>query len=112
MILRFLGTHNAESKNTRLVSFLIDEVLAIDAGSLVFSPDDQDIARVWRIIQETELRRDWFSSNNDSSLGWHHRSGKSRLLYTRLPAGSQTCHDKTHPARNRSYIEACPGSIV
>ena len=35
MIIRFLGTHNAESKNTRLVSFLIDEVLAVDAGSLV-----------------------------------------------------------------------------
>lgn len=35
MILRFLGTHNAESKNTRLVSFLIDDVLTVDAGSLV-----------------------------------------------------------------------------
>ena len=34
MIIRFLGTHNAESKNTRLVSFLIDDVLAVDAGSL------------------------------------------------------------------------------
>ena len=35
MKIRFLGTHNAESKNTRLVSFLVDEVVAIDAGSLV-----------------------------------------------------------------------------
>ena len=35
MIVKFLGTHNAESRNTRLVSFLIDEVLAVDAGSLV-----------------------------------------------------------------------------
>ena len=35
MIIRFLGTHNAESKNTRLVSLLIDGVLAVDAGSLV-----------------------------------------------------------------------------
>jgi len=35
MVVRFLGTHNAESKNTRLVSFLIDDVLAVDAGSLV-----------------------------------------------------------------------------
>ncbi len=35
MIIRFLGTHNAESKNTRLVCFLIDDVLAVDAGSLV-----------------------------------------------------------------------------
>jgi ribonuclease BN (tRNA processing enzyme) len=33
--IRFLGTHNAESKNTRLSSFLIDDVLAVDAGSLV-----------------------------------------------------------------------------
>jgi ribonuclease BN (tRNA processing enzyme) len=35
MIIRFLGTHNAESKDTRLVSFLVDDVLAVDAGSLV-----------------------------------------------------------------------------
>jgi len=35
MRIRFLGTHNAESKNTRLVSFLIDDVIAVDAGSLV-----------------------------------------------------------------------------
>jgi Cft2 family RNA processing exonuclease len=35
MRIRFLGTHNAESKNSRLVSFLIDNVLAVDAGSLV-----------------------------------------------------------------------------
>ena len=34
MIIRFLGTHNAESKNTKLVSFLIDNVLAVDAGCL------------------------------------------------------------------------------
>jgi len=32
--IRFLGTHTAESKNTRLVSFLIDDVLAVEAGSL------------------------------------------------------------------------------
>ena len=34
MIIRFLGTHNAESKNTRLVCFLIDDILTVDAGSL------------------------------------------------------------------------------
>ena len=34
MIIKFLGTHNAESRNTRLVSFLVDDVLAVDAGSL------------------------------------------------------------------------------
>jgi ribonuclease BN (tRNA processing enzyme) len=35
VIVKFLGTHNAESRNTRLVSLLIDGVLAVDAGSLV-----------------------------------------------------------------------------
>lgn len=35
MIIRFLGTHNLESKDTRLVSLLVDDVLAIDAGTLV-----------------------------------------------------------------------------
>ena len=34
MIVRFLGTHNEESRDTRLVSLLIDDILAIDAGSL------------------------------------------------------------------------------
>jgi ribonuclease BN (tRNA processing enzyme) len=33
--IRFLGTHNAESKDTKLASFLIDGVIAVDAGSLV-----------------------------------------------------------------------------
>jgi len=32
--IRFLGAHNAESKNTRMVSILIDGVIAVDAGSL------------------------------------------------------------------------------
>ena len=34
MKVKFLGTHNAESRDTRLVSLLIDDALAIDAGSL------------------------------------------------------------------------------
>jgi ribonuclease BN (tRNA processing enzyme) len=34
VILDFLGTHNSESDHTRLVSVLIDGVLAVDAGSL------------------------------------------------------------------------------
>jgi len=32
--IKFLGAHNAESKDTKLVSILIDDILAIDAGSL------------------------------------------------------------------------------
>jgi len=35
MIVRFLGAHNAESKNTKMASFLIDDVLAVDAGGLL-----------------------------------------------------------------------------
>lgn len=35
MIIRFLGTHNKASLDTRLVSFIIDEVLAVDAGNIV-----------------------------------------------------------------------------
>jgi ribonuclease BN (tRNA processing enzyme) len=31
---RFLGTHNAESKDTRLSSILLDDIIALDAGSL------------------------------------------------------------------------------
>jgi Cft2 family RNA processing exonuclease len=32
--IKFLGTHNAESKNSRLVCFLLDDILAVEAGSL------------------------------------------------------------------------------
>ena len=34
MKIRFLGAHNYETKDTRLLSLLIDDVLAIDAGGL------------------------------------------------------------------------------
>lgn len=34
VLIRFLGTHNAESLKTRLVSLLIDGILVVDAGSL------------------------------------------------------------------------------
>lgn len=34
MKIRFLGAHNCETKDTRLVSLLVDQVLAIDAGGL------------------------------------------------------------------------------
>jgi ribonuclease BN (tRNA processing enzyme) len=34
VIIKFLGAHNAESRDTRLVSILIDDVLAVDAGCL------------------------------------------------------------------------------
>jgi phosphoribosyl 1,2-cyclic phosphodiesterase len=34
LIIRVLGAHNAESNNTKLVSLIIDDVIAIDAGSL------------------------------------------------------------------------------
>ena len=34
MRIRFLGAHNTESRDTRLVSLLIDDVLALDAGGL------------------------------------------------------------------------------
>jgi Cft2 family RNA processing exonuclease len=34
MKVQFLGTHNCESQETRLVSLLVDDVLALDAGGL------------------------------------------------------------------------------
>jgi ribonuclease BN (tRNA processing enzyme) len=37
MNIRFLGTHNCEWQKTRLISLLIDDVLAIDAGALTSS---------------------------------------------------------------------------
>ena len=35
MIIRFLGTHNKAALDTRLVSFIIDDILIVDAGNIV-----------------------------------------------------------------------------
>lgn len=37
MNIRFLGAHNCESESTKLISLLIDDILAIDAGALTSS---------------------------------------------------------------------------
>lgn len=37
MNIRFLGAHNCESQNAKLISLLVDDVLAIDAGALTSS---------------------------------------------------------------------------
>lgn len=37
MLIKFLGTHNCESKSTKFVSFLVDNVIALDAGGLTSS---------------------------------------------------------------------------
>lgn len=49
MEIKILGAHNLESANTRLVSILIDGVLAIDAGSLTSSlsfPEQQQVKAI------------------------------------------------------------------
>ncbi len=50
MKLRFLGTHNAESRDTRLMSFLIDDILAVDAGSLTSELTFPEQARIKVIL--------------------------------------------------------------
>jgi len=50
VIVRFLGTHNSESKSTRLVSFLVDEVLAVDAGSLASELTFTEQAKIKAIL--------------------------------------------------------------
>ena len=50
MKIKFLGTHSAESKNTRLVSFLIDEILAVEAGNLVSELTFQEQKRIKAIL--------------------------------------------------------------
>ncbi|GAG76974.1 unnamed protein product, partial [marine sediment metagenome] len=37
MHIQVLGAHNCESQNSKLISLLIDDVLAIDAGALTSS---------------------------------------------------------------------------
>ena len=48
MIIKILGAHNAESKNTKLASLLINDVIAVDAGSLVseLTYEDQEKIKI------------------------------------------------------------------
>lgn len=50
MKIRFLGTHNSESKNTKLASFLIDDILAVDAGSLASELTFQEQEKIKAIL--------------------------------------------------------------
>ena len=50
MNIRFLGTHNEESRDTRLVSVLIDDVLAVDAGSLTSELSFEEQERIRAIL--------------------------------------------------------------
>ena len=53
MRIRFLGTHNAESKNTRLISFLIDEVLAV--GDIGFRTKSYEFIKKLHDIQSRAM---------------------------------------------------------
>ena len=50
MELRILGAHNYESRDTRMVSYLIDDVLALDAGSLTRSLTFEQQSRIRALI--------------------------------------------------------------
>jgi ribonuclease BN (tRNA processing enzyme) len=48
--IRILGAHNVESEKTRLTSLLVDDVLALDAGSLTSSLTFEEQAKVGSIL--------------------------------------------------------------
>lgn len=50
MKIKFLGIHNAESTDTKLVSFIIDDTLAVDAGSLATALSIPEQAKIKTIL--------------------------------------------------------------
>jgi ribonuclease BN (tRNA processing enzyme) len=61
MNIRILGAHNIESQDSRCISFVIDDVLAIDAGSLTSSltfPEQQNLKAVLLTHQHYDHVRD------------------------------------------------------
>jgi ribonuclease BN (tRNA processing enzyme) len=50
MNIRFLGAHNCESQNSKLVSLLVDDVLAIDAGALTSSLSFEEQQKIKAIL--------------------------------------------------------------
>jgi ribonuclease BN (tRNA processing enzyme) len=77
--IRFLGTHTAESKNTRLVSFLIDDVLAVEAGSLTTELAFSEQKRISAIL----LSHGHYDHIRDlPSLAFNNSDRKIRILAT------------------------------
>jgi ribonuclease BN (tRNA processing enzyme) len=50
MKIRILGAHNMESKDTRYISLLVDDVLAIDAGALTSSLSQSDQQKLRAVL--------------------------------------------------------------
>jgi ribonuclease BN (tRNA processing enzyme) len=50
MLIRLLGVHQGESKNTKFISILVDQVLAIDAGSLTSGLTFEEQQRLTTIL--------------------------------------------------------------
>ncbi len=50
MQLRVLGTHNYESRDTRMAGYLIDDVLALDAGSLTRALTFEEQSRIRAVV--------------------------------------------------------------
>ncbi len=50
MQIRVLGAHNIETRETRHTCFLIDGVLALDAGSLVSALTPPELTRVRAVL--------------------------------------------------------------
>jgi 3',5'-cyclic-nucleotide phosphodiesterase len=71
MQLRILGTHNYESRDTRLASYVIDGVLALDAGSLTRALTFDELKQVRAVI----LSHRHFDHTRDLlPLGMHARN--------------------------------------
>ncbi len=75
MKIRFLGAHNCETKDTRMVSLLVDEVLAVDVGGLSSSlsfEEQQKIKAVLLTHQHYDHVRDIPTLSMNLFLGGAH----------------------------------------
>ena len=50
MKIRFLGTHNTASRNSRYTCFLVDETLAVDAGSIASALTFEEQAKIEAVL--------------------------------------------------------------
>ena len=76
MEIRFLGVHNLESADTKLVSILVDGILAIDAGSITSTltfEEQQKLEAILLTHRHFDHIRDLATlglSNTLSSIPW------------------------------------------
>ena len=103
MNIKFLGAHNTESQNTKLVSLLIDDSLVLDAGGLtssLFFPAQQKL----KVILLTHQHYDHIMDVPAIAMSFY-LSGVTVNIYSILPVYDALTTHLTHGKLYPNFLE-------